>query len=250
MSANDKNLAHHLVAHRGHVQRFPENSLAGLEDAMQRGARFVECDVQLNAEHQVYVCHDDELYRTAGIQLNINQATSAQLAQIKIGEPARFGELFALEVLPTLGEFIELLQNYPQVTAMVEVKQESVDVFGAQACLTAILPQLQAGRGQIIVIADDAQSLLLAREAGYPIGWIVHAHNDQVHHEVLALRPDYVISNYKYLPELKAEYLWPGPWAWVFYHTADPELARQLFAIGAELVETNNIGDMLSALAG
>lgn len=242
-------LAKKLVAHRGHPHCFPENSLSGLEDAMQRGAAYVECDVQLNAEHQVYVCHDDELYRTAAIQLNITEASSEQLQAIKVGEPARFGPLFELEPLPTLSQFIGLLQRYPQVHAMVEIKQESVEVFGAQTCVDAIVPFLAGVKEQVIVIADDALSLQLSRERGYTIGWIVHEYSDAIHNEVSILEPDYLICNHKYLPALQAQYLWPGPWRWVFYQTDDPQLARDLMAMGADLVETNSIGEMLEQLA-
>ncbi|MGB5604522.1 MAG: glycerophosphodiester phosphodiesterase family protein, partial [Gammaproteobacteria bacterium] len=56
-----------LVAHRGYMEKYPENSLSSIEAALQAGACMVEFDVQMDANGQLLLLHDDNFKRTAGI---------------------------------------------------------------------------------------------------------------------------------------------------------------------------------------
>ncbi|MDQ1363614.1 MAG: glycerophosphoryl diester phosphodiesterase, partial [Pseudomonadota bacterium] len=60
-----------LVAHRGYMERYPENTLVGLEAALQCGAGYIEFDVQCAADGTLVVIHDTELTRTCGVNGNI-----------------------------------------------------------------------------------------------------------------------------------------------------------------------------------
>ena len=53
-----------LVAHRGDAARFPENTVPALRGALDAGARWLECDVQLSRDRVPMLLHDGDLART------------------------------------------------------------------------------------------------------------------------------------------------------------------------------------------
>lgn len=58
-----------LVGHRGYPARFPENTLASFEGAMQAGCDMIELDVTLTRDRQMVVIHDDTLDRTTSARV-------------------------------------------------------------------------------------------------------------------------------------------------------------------------------------
>ena len=60
-----KNLKFPLViAHRGYKSRYPENTLASFEAAIQYGVEMIELDVTLTKDRKMIVIHDDTVDRT------------------------------------------------------------------------------------------------------------------------------------------------------------------------------------------
>ena len=47
-----------LVAHRGHSEKFPENTLAAFKAARDLGADAIELDVHLTQDGQLVIHHD------------------------------------------------------------------------------------------------------------------------------------------------------------------------------------------------
>jgi glycerophosphoryl diester phosphodiesterase len=85
-------------AHRGGLERYPENTMAAFEDAVAVGFRYLETDVHVTADGVLLAFHDHVLDRVtdrAGIvaQLPWSDVREARLAN---GErPVRFEELLA-----------------------------------------------------------------------------------------------------------------------------------------------------------
>lgn len=70
------------IAHRGLVNLnagVEENTLDSFASARSAGIGMVEIDLQAGADGKAYVTHDDSLYRTTGIDVNVNIASAAQL---------------------------------------------------------------------------------------------------------------------------------------------------------------------------
>ena len=53
-----------LIGHRGYPAKFPENTLAAFEGAVQDGCDMIELDVTLTKDRKIVVIHDDTLDRT------------------------------------------------------------------------------------------------------------------------------------------------------------------------------------------
>ncbi len=237
-----------LVAHRGYATRFPENTLLSIEEALKVGAHFVEFDVQCTADGVPVVFHDASLERTTGIQKNLLELPSEKIRNISACETTRFGQKFSDQniTIPSLAQVVSLLKEWPQTTAFVEIKTESLTQFGIAAVLKTVITCITPILKQCCVISYDDLALRAARKMGVQkIGWVLKTWSDQQHDTTKELMPNYLICNYKKIPHASTP-LWSGPWQWCFYEVTDPELALKLHARGAELIETMDIAGMLA----
>jgi len=233
-----------LVAHRGYWARYPENTLVAIEAALRAGACVVEFDVQLCAERTPVLLHDDNLQRTAGIDASVFALDPLRLADFSVHEPDRLGDMFEPQPVAMLSQALALFEHYPAATAMVEIKQESIDHFGLESTMDALLETIHPCAGRCVLIAYHTEALVYARACGHHrIGWVLDAFDSEHHARASDLRPDYLICNYnKIAPEDK---LWPGAWRWMLYDITDAGTALELAARGAELIETRDIAGLL-----
>lgn len=89
-----------ICAHRGSSGHAPENTLAALKLAVEQGADLAEVDVQLTADGQAVLIHDEVLLRTTSGQGAVSEQTLAQMVQLDAG--AWFGREWQGEPVPTL----------------------------------------------------------------------------------------------------------------------------------------------------
>jgi len=73
-----------IIAHRGDVQRFPENTLEGIVAAADVGADGIEFDVHQSADGTWWVIHDSTLDRTTTGSGPVHLATDAEIAAARI----------------------------------------------------------------------------------------------------------------------------------------------------------------------
>ena len=236
-----------LVAHRGYPSRYPENTLIGIRAAVAAGARWFEFDVQLSRDYVPFLCHDDSLERTAGLKRHIWDLSAAELAAVDVGERARFGTRYAGTPPTQLAELVAWLQQQPGVHAFVEVKAESLGHFGHEAVMDQVMEALRPALPQCVIISFDAPCLLQARERGAgPVGWALDDLGPASVTWATGSKPEYLFAGDRMFPEALVAF--KGSWRWAVYQTQDPAHAVELAAQGADLVETDAIGDMLTAL--
>jgi glycerophosphoryl diester phosphodiesterase len=235
----------HLVAHRGNARDFPENTLPALRSAIDLGVRFLEFDVQLSTDGVPMVIHDHELVRTAGIAGCVHDLTAAELTQISVGEPARFGERFADVHIATLADTVKLLEARPQLTLFVEVKRASLHRFGHEQVMHRVGEVLRPYRAQCVVISFDLAAVHLARRTGaFKIGWVLPQYDEHARLKFEAVKPEFLFCDHEKLPGDNSR-LWRGPWRWALYEIETPELALALAERGADFVETMAVQPMI-----
>lgn len=110
-----------IVAHRGAAALAPENTLAAFRIAIEQGADFIETDVQLTADGVPVLMHDTEVDRTTNGRGPLSAHTFEALRALDAG--TWFSPEFAGEPVPTLDEFLQLLDPAP-TRAFVELKGE------------------------------------------------------------------------------------------------------------------------------
>jgi glycerophosphoryl diester phosphodiesterase len=232
-----------LVAHRGYMQHFPENSWRGLRAALEAGACWLEFDIQLCRDGQFVVLHDDSLARTAGVEQSIFDIDSENLVT-SVHEPQRFGERFAPTPVATLADVLQQLAAWPDARAMVEIKQESIDHWGLDVVMGKLLPLMVAHQPQCTLIAYNSAALQWSRRhADIPLGWVLEHYDAEHRARAAAFNPQYLICNRRKLPD--NEIPWPGQWEWMLYDITDPDQAMAWAARGVALIETADIGAML-----
>jgi glycerophosphoryl diester phosphodiesterase len=234
-----------LVAHRGYLDRYPENTWPALEAALAAGACWLEFDVQMCADGEFILLHDADFQRTAGCARTVFDMRSDLLGDISVHEPERFGERFAPLAVPVLGDVLQRLAAFPGARAMVEIKTESLQHWGLEKVMDALLQQLDAFRDRCVLISFDPAALAYAQRKRAPdIGWVLTRY-DAVHlQQARRLQPHYLICNETKLPA--GDKPWPGDWQWMLYDIRDPEAALAWAQRGVELIETAAIGTLLA----
>lgn len=99
-----------VVGHRGFPLRAPENTIASFKAAIEAGVDIVEMDVQRSLDGVVFLLHDDDLARLAGVGLRVREAKWAEISRHRIrGEP-----------IPTLEDVLRFIDG--RVGVLIEVK--------------------------------------------------------------------------------------------------------------------------------
>ncbi len=234
-----------LVAHRGYAKRYPENTLVSIRAALEAGVGAVEFDVQLTADRVPVVLHDTSLQRTAGVDREIFDLPLARAREIDVGEPQRFGAAFSGVTLPTLAEMVELLDSWPDATAFVELKRESLRGFGVATVVGRVLEDLRPILKRAVVISFDREAVAMARDRGAAgIGWVIDRYDGTYRALAEALAPEYLFCDRPLIPR-PPETLWPGPWRWVVYGIETVEAAIEMARRGVQFVETMAVSELL-----
>lgn len=98
-----------ILAHRGASACAPENTLAAFDLAVQQGAPAVELDAKLTSDGEIIVIHDLTLDRTTNGSGRVQDFSLSALQKLDAG--SWFGNPFAGERIPTLGQVFELLKG-------------------------------------------------------------------------------------------------------------------------------------------
>lgn len=234
-----------LVAHRGDMRYYPENTLPALQCAIDAGAQHIEFDIQYSRDFVPMLIHDFTLVRTTGRAGTTGDYLAAELEQIPVLPTEQSLHNNDEVVIPTFSKAIELLNQHPQTASFVELKRQSMEQFGMQECVDHVIAALASARFKWTLISFSQDALNYAKHHyGLPIGWALRHYDDQSRNIACKLEPEFIFCNYTKL-QLDKKPLWPGPWRWVVYDLQDPELAVSLINQGVDMIETCCISDML-----
>lgn len=135
-----------IIAHRGDSSRALENSLEAFRLALAVPADMIEFDLRMSRDGVLYVMHDKHTGRTADRNIDIEQATSRELAGVRLknGEP-----------VPTLDDALRLIAGRAGIN--IEIKSD-----GAGAALGRHL-FLYRYSGYLMVSSFKEAEVLAAR---------------------------------------------------------------------------------------
>ena len=119
-----------LVAHRGYQAKYPENTVLSLNKAIAAGALFIELDVQFSADKLPIIYHDTDLQRVSGRHIDLFSIRRDKLLTYPACEPHRLGRTFDDQTISPLEAIVDILLANPQVTAFIEIKEESIEHCG------------------------------------------------------------------------------------------------------------------------
>jgi glycerophosphoryl diester phosphodiesterase len=140
------------IAHRALHDRAegrPENSRAAVRAAVAAGYG-LEIDVQLSADGQAMVFHDEELDRLTAAQGPVSARTASELGAIRLTD--------AEDGIPTLPQVLSLVGG--RVPLLIEIKDQTGDMSLSEGRLEGAVASALAGyRGPVAVMSFNPHSI-------------------------------------------------------------------------------------------
>jgi glycerophosphoryl diester phosphodiesterase len=234
-----------IIAHRGESHDAPENTLAAVCLAWERGDDAVEIDVHLTKDGSIVVIHDDNTLRTAHRYGEVAKLTLAQLRQLDVG---RFkGKRWAKEQIPTLEEVLDTVPAGKKL--FIEIKVDA----GILAELNLVLKRSSRSPDQVVLIGMDLATMGTIKEtlASYQVCWVCSMKDEKkmdtkgnpgegliAHARRAGLDGLDIEASRKVDEEFIARVKCAGMKLYV-WTVDDPEEARRLFAEGVDGIATN-----------
>lgn len=103
-----------VYAHRGYSGAFPENTMLAFKKAEETGCDGIELDVQLTADGEVVVIHDETVDRTTNGKGRVMDYTLVELQ--KLNAASHFPHTSAFEHIPTFDEYCKWVEGTNLVT--------------------------------------------------------------------------------------------------------------------------------------
>jgi len=151
-----------LIGHRGYPAKFPENTPAAFEGAMQAGCGMIELDVTLTRDRKVVVIHDDTLDRTTTGKGPVKGHTLAEIKALDAG--SWFDARFAAERVPELSEVMELTAG--RCLLNIEIKESAFEAdYPADAIEHQVVKLVKTSGGLDRVILSSFDKRILQRIA-------------------------------------------------------------------------------------
>lgn len=134
-----------VVAHRGNSSVAPQNTLAAFEAAWRAGADSIELDVQLTADGEVVVIHDDTLDATTDATGRVDALPLAGVRAVDAG--SWFAPAYAGQRVPTFTELLDFLVTHPGIDLLLEIKGD----WGPDDVRKVTEPVLRAGLADRVI---------------------------------------------------------------------------------------------------
>jgi glycerophosphoryl diester phosphodiesterase len=223
--------ASQLVAHRGDHEHHPENSLAAFRQALEMGARWLECDVQFTRDAVPVVFHDDNLRRMFDKESAVAELLYGELPALPDGQP-----------IPTLKELLALLAEFPRASLFMEVKTAILQHHSPEETV-AVLEAVIEDNPQVIPISFSAELLVCWwRSRPRALGWL----GDESERAPKIPLSFVLMSSGAFLRHGCA----PIAERVGVYTVNDADEARQLLLRSADLIETDYFSHLKALLNG
>lgn len=145
-----------IIAHRGESFDAPENTIASINLAWNRGAEAVEIDVQLSLDNEIVVFHDQSTRRLGNKNKLIIKQTLLELKKLDIRSYK--GENWAGEKIPTLKEVLQTIPQGKKIVIEIKCNSEILNV------LQSDLSSSNLEDDQIEIIGFDFDTIIAAKQ--------------------------------------------------------------------------------------
>ncbi len=151
-----------VVGHRGFRARYPENTLASFQAAVDAGVQMVELDIHLSMDHELVVIHDDRVDRTTNATGEVNTMTLSELKKLDAG--SWFDDRFAGQRIPTLKEVFDCVGD--RVKINIEIKFAGTDYIpGRIESVVLDLIRQEGATARVLISSFDPRVVQYIRQA-------------------------------------------------------------------------------------
>ena len=243
-----------IVAHRGSSDDAPENTLAAMKLAWERGADAIETDLWLSKDGKIVVMHDATTKRTGGgVDKKIAEQTWEELQQLDVG--AWKAGKFKGERIPSLEGLLGTVP--PRGRAYLEIKcgPEIVPALGEALAKAGLKAE------QIVIISFNHAALAASKKAlpAYEHLWIHGYSKDKKSGEFPTIEPVLAKAREGHFDGLDLQFDWPITADFVklvkshglklaTWTVDDVAVAKRLIEAGVDGITTNKPGVMAAEL--
>lgn len=143
-----------IYAHRGAMITSPENTIEALARAKQEGVDGIEFDVQLSADGELFLFHDDSALRVCGRDVPVASLPWRELKELKV---------FGKYAIPHLDDALAAMGNWPGAELFLDLHQPSVPL--AEAAGRRVESSPVRDRSFILDFYKSRRFLLAAKKA-------------------------------------------------------------------------------------
>lgn len=143
-----------LYAHRGAMRTSPENTIESLERARGEGADGIEFDVQLSADGEPFLFHDDDARRVCGRAVPVASLRWRELKELKV---------FGRHAIPHLDDALAAVERWSGAELFVDLHQPSVSL--AETAARRLAASSVASRAFVLDFYKSRRLLLAAKAA-------------------------------------------------------------------------------------
>lgn len=240
------NITPPVIAHRGASSDAPENTLAAFVKAKAIGAKWVEFDVMLTADHQAVVIHDETLDRTTNGKGRVCDYTLAEIQALDAG--SWFSAAFAHEKIPSFKEAIDCLFQLG-LSANVEIKaQPGMELDTAKIVMDLIAKNWRKEMTPPLVSSFSVEILQAVRSISSTcqIGFLKHQWLEDWEKICRDLQCVSMDVNFEVLHQESVQLVKSRGLQLLSYTVDDPLVAAKLFGWGVDAVFTNYPGRILA----
>ncbi|MBR0398597.1 MAG: glycerophosphoryl diester phosphodiesterase membrane domain-containing protein [Eubacterium sp.] len=148
-----------VTAHRGASADYPENTMAAFQGAVDLGADWIELDVHMSSDGQIFVMHDSSFRRTTGVDAYAWSLPYEEIAKLDAG--SHFSGEFMGERIPLLSEVIVFAKN-ANIRLNIEIKPSAQEA-GLEEKLVQMI-QDEEFIGNCVVTSQNYHSIEKVKE--------------------------------------------------------------------------------------
>lgn len=237
-----------IVAHRGFCREYPENTMLAFHKAVEVDCDGIELDVQLTADGEVVIIHDESVDRTTDGKGLVRDKTLMQLRALNAH--GAFPCMFDFMPIPTLREYLAYMADKRQFTNL-ELKNSIFDYPQLEEKAIALI-QEYALESRCSFSSFNHFSMVRCKKLApaMPTGllsssWIVNAGAYGRSLGADFINPVYSFCTPENVAEVQAQGLNCNPWT-----VNNPEHMRILAALGVESIITNCPDEAIKVLLG
>ena len=140
-----------IIAHRGESYDAPENTLASVNLAWERGADAVEVDIRMTKDKKIVVIHDSTTKRTGNKNYKIEECLYNKLKNINVGFIN--GIKYKAETIPLLTDVIKTIPEDKLLLIDIKIGKENIPY------LESIISSVRHQKENIILISEKYEIL-------------------------------------------------------------------------------------------
>ena len=154
-----------VIAHRGGAGEWPPETMFAFRKAIKSGVDVLEFDVRRTADDAIVLMHNPTVDETTDGEGYVRHKTLAELKTLNAAAAPRWKDLKTSQHIdiPTLTEVFALLQEFPTIRFIIEIKDR--DIWLANAVGQLIVQERIEDN---VLVASGWDSVLMSFRRDYP----------------------------------------------------------------------------------